>query len=463
MGTPVTTPSNDSRLQPQPIMENHPSYSRRSVLKLLGTSTAGAPFVTSNLMAAPPSNRVRHASFGAGGMAWSDLTQIANVPNVEITAVCDVDLNQTAEARKLFPKARIYQDWRELLDKEAANIDSVNVSTPDHMHAPIGVSAMQLGKHVYGQKPLAHDLHEVRRMTGLAAEKKVVTQMGIQIHSTAYYRIAAQVMKDGVIGKIIEIHSWCAKSWGDMGPKPEKEDPVPAGFNWDLWLGVCASRPFIGDSYYHPENWRKRLDFGTGTLGDMGCHIFDPIFMGLGLGAPVSVRSEGPSPNQWNWALDGKVIYQFKGTPLTAGETLSLFWHDGQASPPAGVVAQTGKAELPQSGSILIGTEGVMLLPHYKLPEFFPGDKFKDYQFPRIKGLNHWGQFIEACRGNDKTSADFAYAGPLTEAILVGGIASRFQNTTLKWNSADLSFDLPEANRFVRREYRDGWRIPQLG
>ncbi len=438
-------------------MQNLPIHSRRSVLKLLGTTAATAPFVTSNLMAQSPSKTVRHACFGAGGQAWSDLTQFANCKNIEIVAICDVDLKRTEDARKQFPNARIYQDWRELLAKEANNIDSVNVSTPDHMHAPIGMAAMQLGKHLYGQKPLAHDLHDVRKMTAMAAEKKVVTQMGIQCHATAYYRIAAQVMRDRVIGKVKEIHSWCAKSWGDMEMKPDKTDPVPEGFDWNLWLGVCAERPFIGDEYYHPENWRKRLDFGTGTLGDMGCHIFDPLFMGLGLGAPISVRSEGPPPNKWNWALDGRVTYQFKGTPLTEGEMFNLFWYDGAASPPADIIAQTGKTELPQSGSILIGTEGVMLLPHYQLPEFAPSEKFKDYKFPKIKGLSHYGQFIDACRGEDKTTADFAYAGPLTEAILIGGIASRFQNTTLKWNSPALKFDLAEANAFVRKDYRAGW------
>lgn len=444
-------------------MDHLSRFSRRSVLKLLGTTAAGAPFVSSRVMAQSPANTVRHACFGAGGQAWADLTQISNCKNVEIVAICDVDLSRTTEARKKFPDARIYQDWRELLDKEAKNIDSVNVSTPDHMHAAIGVSAMLLGKHVYGQKPLAHDLHEVRRMTDLAAEKKLVTQMGIQVHSSAYYRIAAQIMRDGAIGKVREIHSWCAKSWGDMTAKPDKTDPVSEGFDWDLWLGVCAKRPFIGGQYYHPGNWRKRLDFGTGTLGDMGCHIFDPLYMGLGLGAPVSVRSEGPVPNDCNWALDGKVIYQFKGTALTEGGTLNLFWYDGKASPPAEIIAQTGKTELPQSGSILIGTEGVMLLPHYNLPELAPRDKFKDYAIPRVKGLNHWGQFIDACRGTDKTTADFSYAGPLTEAILIGGIASRFPNTTLKWDSKQLKFDLAAANAFVRRDYREGWKVPGLG
>jgi len=448
---------------PAKFMKNPADYSRRSLLKLLGTTAATAPFVTSRLMARSPANTVRHACFGAGGQAWSDLTQIANCKNVEIVAVCDVDLNQMAQAKQRLPNARFYQDWRELLDKEANHLDSVNVSTPDHMHAPIGVSAMQLGKHVYGQKPLAHDLHEVRRMTELAAEKNVVTQMGIQCHATAYYRIAAQVMRDGAIGKIREIHSWCAKSWGDTVSKPDTTDPIPEGLDWNQWLGVCAERPFIGGEYYHPGNWRKRLDFGTGTLGDMGCHIFDPLFMGLGLGAPVAVRSEGPAPDTWNWALDGKVTYQFKGTPLTAGGTLDLFWYDGAANPPAEIIAQTGKTELPQSGSILIGTEGVMLLPHYQLPELSPAEKFKDYPLPRVSGHNHYGQFIDACRGEDKTTADFAYAGPLTEAILIGGIASRFPNTTLRWHSKELKFDLPAANAWVRRKYREGWRMADLG
>jgi predicted dehydrogenase len=438
-------------------MNNHPNFSRRSLLKLLGTSAASAPFVSSNLFAQETVKTIRHASFGAGGMAWSDLTQIAACKNVEIVAVCDVDLAQTANAKKKFPNARIYQDWRELLDKEANNIDSVNVSTPDHMHAPIGMRSMQLGKHIYGQKPLAHNLHEVRQMTELAQSAKIVTQMGIQVHSTAYYRIAAQVLKDLAVGKIKEVHSWSSKTWGDPTPRPDKTDPVPADFNWDSWLGVRAERPFIAGEYYHPGNWRKRLDFGTGTLGDMGCHILDPVFEGLGLGSPVSVRSVGPAPNAWNWAIDGKVIYTFDGTPATEGKTLQVTWYDGASRPPAEIIALLEGKEFPDQGSLFIGTEGVVLLPHIGLPEMFPKEKFKDYKLPKLKGLNHWEQFVDACRGKGETSANFAYSGPLTEAILLGGVASRFPNTTLAWSNKDLKFDLPAANQFVREEYRKGW------
>jgi predicted dehydrogenase len=444
-------------------MKSHPIHSRRSVIKLLGTAAAGAPFVTSNLMADSPSQKLRHACFGLGGMAASDLAHISNCKNVEIAAFCDVDLAKAAPARKKFPNARFYQDWREMLEKEVDKIDSVNVSTPDHMHAPMGVSAIQLGKHIYGQKPLAHNLHEVRRMTELAKDKKIVTQMGIQIHSTVYYRMAAQVIQDGAIGKIKDVHTWSSKTWGDPTAKPEKTDPVPESFDWDQWLGVCATRPFIGGDYYHSETWRKRLDFGTGTLGDMGCHILDPIFESLKLNAPVAVRSEGPVPNAWNWAIDGKVIYSFARTAMTEGESIDVTWYDGAARPPAEIIALLEGKPLPDQGSIFIGTEGVMLLPHVSRLELFSKEKFNDYKLPRVEGESHWEQFIKACQGNGKTSTDFAYAGPLTEAILLGGIASRFQNTTLKWNSPELKFDLAAADDFVRREYREGWKVQGLG
>lgn len=443
-------------------MKRHSYYSRREFVKTLGAAALVAPFITSNLIAEPPSMRVRHASFGAAGMAWADLTQIANCKNVEIVAVCDVDLTHMGEAKKRFPDARYYQDWRELLDKEHKNIDSVNVSTPDHMHAPIGVSAMQLGKHVYGQKPLAHEMHEVRRMTEIARKKKVVTQMGIQIHSDAYYRLAVRLVQDGAIGKIKEVHSWCNKSWGDMADRPDRSDPVPEGFDWNLWLGVCAERPFLGGEYYHPANWRKRLDFGTGTLGDMGCHIFDPVFESIGLVSPVSVRSEGPPPNEWNWALNGKVNYTFPGNGRTATDTLPVSWYDGTSQPPAEVIAMIEGEDFPGAGSIFVGTEGVMLLPHIGMPELFPKAKFKDFKFPHITGLKHWEQFVEACRGNDKTTANFDYAGPLTETILLGDIAARFPQTKLGWNAKKMKFNLADADRFIRREYRKGWSVKGL-
>ncbi len=435
-------------------MSQPTTHSRRSLLKILGTTAVGAPLLGSDLFARSPAKPLRHASFGADGMAWADLSEIARCENVEIVAICDVDLNRTTEARANFPAARVYQDWRELLDKEAGNIDSVNVSTPDHMHAPIALACMEAGKHVYGQKPLAHDLYEVRRMTEMAREKKVVTQMGIQVHSASEYRTAAKAIQDGTIGKIKEVHSWSSKSWGDPSTLPETADPVPEGLDWDLWLGVCAERPFI-KGYYHPGEWRKRLDFGTGTLGDMGCHILDPVFKGVGLKFPLSVRSEGPAPNATNWAVNGKVIYTYAATPACADKTMMLTWYDGNSSLPPEILAHLEETELPGQGSIFIGTEGTLLLPHVAQPVLFPKEKFKDHQIVKLPGESHWAQFTAACQGKGKTSADFDYAGPLTECILLGGVASRFPKTELAWNSADLEFDSEQANTFVRREYRE--------
>lgn len=443
-------------------MQTNRVFTRRNFLKTLGAAAAGAPFIARGLLAQSARRVLRHASFGVGGMGWSDLTQLAGDPAFKLVAFCDVDTKEGARAQKQFPEARFYRDWRELLEKEANNIDSVNVATPDHMHAPIAVSAMQLSKHVYGQKPLAHDLYEVRRLTQIAHQKKVVTQMGIQIHSAAAYRGAVKILQDGVIGKIKEVHSWCPKSWGDPSAKPDHADPVPETFDWNLWLGVCADRPFIGGAYYHPANWRKRLDFGTGTFGDMGCHIFDPVFKSLELTAPLSVRSEGPPPNQWNWALDSQIHYQFPGTRFTAEKMLPVTWYDGAARPPAEVIALLEKDELPNSGSIFIGTQGVLVLPHIARPQLYPDAKYRDFKFPDVGEANHWKSFVDACLGEGKTSAHFGYAGPLTEAVLLGGVASHFPKTTLEWNAHKLKFNLSEANQLVRRSYRKGWSVKGL-
>lgn len=443
-------------------MNRNQSFSRRSFLKTLGTAAIAAPFVTRGLMAQSPNSVLRHASFGTGGQAWSDLTMLSGVPRFKVVAVCDVDIDRTAEARKKFPDAKVYQDWRELLDKEAKNIDSVNVSVPDHMHAPIAMSAMHLGKHVYGQKPLAHDLYEVRRMTEEARRRKIVTQMGIQIHSSKAYRTGVKIIQSGAIGKIKEVHSWCNKSWGDPAPKPDRSDPVPGNFDWNLWLGVCAERPFIGDHYYHPSNWRKRLDFGTGTLGDMACHIFDPVFTSLELTEPISVRSEGLAPNEWNWALNSMIHYVFPGTKYTAEKTLPVTWYDGTSKPPAEVIALLEKDELPGIGSIFVGTEGVMVLPHVARAQLYPAAKFQDYKYPDQPEVSHWASYINACLGEGKTEANFDYAGPLTESVLTGSVALRFPQTTLEWNAKRLKFNLSEANHFVRRKYRKGWSVRGL-
>lgn len=451
---------------------------RRDFLKTLAAASATVPLLTERLAAADPAARIlRHASFGASGMAWYDIQNLTGSPHVKLVAVAEVDLTKAAEVKAAFPDVRIYQDWRELLRKEDRNIDSVNVTVPDHMHAVMAMAAMRRGKHVYCQKPLAHDLYEVRQLTKYARRRGVVTQMGIQIHSEIVYRQAVQLVQEGVIGRVREVHLWSNKKWGDTGVPPEWTEPVPEGFDWNLWQGVCGERPFVGDEYYHPGNWRKRLDFGTGTFGDMGCHIFDPVFSALALSSPLTVRSDGPAPDRWNWANDAKIHYVFPGNKFTEGDTLPVTWYDGDQLPPEAIqalvladdpnqrVTDEGKKlpGVPEQGSIIVGTEGTMLVPHVASARLFPLAKFADFKLPKLKPHNHWDQWVEACLGRDKTSTSFDYAGPLTETVLLGSVAVRFPGQTLEWNSARMRFpNVPAANAFVRRRYRKGWRARGL-
>ena len=240
----------------------------------------------------PPSGTVRLASFGANGMAFSTLDGIASHPKVKLVCVAEVDANRLDRVKKKYPEARIYEDWREMLRRERGQIDAACVGTPDHMHAPMAVRAMHAGLPVYVQKPLAHDIHEVRALMKMARDEKLATQMGIQVHSFREYKVAVKVIQSGAIGKVKEVHTWSEKKWGDTEKLPVTADAVPDGFNWDSWLGVAATRPFIKDAY-HPSNWRKRLDFGTATFGDMGCHILDPVFSALGLGRPFRFAAKG--------------------------------------------------------------------------------------------------------------------------------------------------------------------------
>jgi predicted dehydrogenase len=450
-------------------MQSPRPFNRRAFLKGAAASSIALPFFVPRLFSAPASNRVIHASFGASGMAAADLAEITRHPNVQFVAVADVEPSKAATLKQKFPELRVYQDWRELLDKEK-ELTSVNVSTPDHMHAPIGMSAMRRGLHMYGQKPLTHDIYETRKLTEYARDKKLVTQMGIQIHSSAVYRQAVVLVQTGAIGKVKEVHTWSSKKWGDTAPRPNRVDPVPAGFDWDLWLGVVEPQPFI-KGWCHPSEWRKRLDFGTGTFGDMGCHIYDPVFKALALTAPISVRSEGPAPNEHSWAINAVIHYVFPGTQYTEGKTVKVTWYDGDERPPTAIqdlVRVTNKNpdakpwKLADQGSIIIGTKGVLLVPHVDRPKLFPVEQYADFKMPATENANHWHQFIDAIQGKDKTQANFDYAGPLTEAVLLGSVATRFPNTTLEWNAKKLTFNVKDANKYVRRKYRKGWEVKGL-
>jgi len=419
-----------------------------------------APFVWRHTAGAAPSETVLHASFGASGMAGSDIGSLTASKNLKLVAVAEVDAGRAADIKKKFPDLRVYTDWRVLLDKEK-DLHSVNVSTPDHMHAPITMTAIHRGLHVYTQKPLTQTSYEARQLTKAAADKKVVSQMGIQIHSAAEHRTIVATVQAGAIGKVKEVHSWSGKQWGDRKPRPDRKDPIPPELDWDGWLGVAAERPYIGDGYYHPANWRKRLDFGTGTFGDMGCHILDPVYGSLALTTPTSVRSQGDAPNDDSWGLNATVWYRFPGTKYTA-DTLSLVWYNGESRPPAEIAREVG-GKLSGQGSIYLGTEGIMYSPYIGFPVLFPAEKFKGAKLPRLDAENHYLQFVEACRGNGTTSAPFSYSGPLTESVLLGCLATRFRNDTLQWDAKTLKVTNEEkANQFIRKTYRKGYEVEGL-
>ena len=231
---------------------------------------------------------------------------------------------------------------------------------------------------------------------------------------------------------------------------------MPATLNWDQWLGVAAARPFIA-GYYHPSEWRKRIDFGTGTFGDMGCHIYDPVFGSLRLTAPVSVRSEGPAPGEHSWAINSVIHYVFPGTRFTEGKTVNVTWYDGDERPPEEVQALIGRGSCPARAPSSSARKGVMLLPHIAMPVLFP-EQFQGLPHAQDGAANHYHQFVDAVLGKGKTSATFDYSGPLTEAVLLGRVATRFPQTTLDWDAKMKFKNSPEATRQVRRKYRKGWK-----
>jgi predicted dehydrogenase len=393
-------------------------------------------------------------------MARADIDSLTRSPNLRLVAVADVDLARTAEIRQRFPQATIYQDWRQLLDRER-DLNSANISTPDHMHGPITMSCLRRGLNVYTQKPLTQTIHESRQLARVARERNIVSQMGIQIHSHAVHRTVVATIQAGAIGRVREVHSWSNKTWGDRNPRPNRTDPVPAQFDWDQWLGVAATRPFI-QGYYHPGEWRKRLDFGTGTFGDMGCHILDPVFSSLALTAPRSVRSTGGAANADNWGLDAQVQYTFPGTRHTT-DTVTLTWYDGAARPPAALREQVGNRQLGDQGSLYIGENGVLFSPYIAPLVLYPVDRFRDYRIPQQENQDHYLQYVEAVRGNGSTSTPFRYSGPLTESVLIGTLSTRFPGEELRWDAENLRFTNSEAaTRLVRRTPREGWAVEGL-
>ena len=479
---------------------------KRDFLKKSSLGIAGLALAPSLIMCKQTptiSGRLRTAHIGVGGMGKADLNDISSHGSVDVTALCDVDANFLSAAKALHPNAKVFSDYRVMMKEMANDIDAVIVSTPDHTHAPAAMLAMNLDKPVYCQKPLTHHVSEARAMKKLAEEKQLVTQMGIQVHSFYDYKLATLLIQSGIIGKVHTVRAWSPKNWGYDGAVPEGSDPVPETLDWNLWQGTAAERPYK-EGVYHPGNWRKLMDYGCGTLGDMGVHIFDTPYNALELDVPRTIINECREPTGFGYPENNMVTYEFPQTKHTT-ETLKWVWYDGSGAPAAhedlilpgaekeqseqsketkkedasledklSLDAKTAEAgKLPDQGAMFIGEKGRLLLPHFmQLPKKIVDGKYVDISAEitavekannmgkpirnyESEGVKHYHQFVDACLGKDECTAPFSYAARLTETILLGVIAGRFPNQTLHWDSEKAKFSEDEANQYLKGTYRE--------
>ncbi len=414
----------------------------------------------------PPSEKLSVACIGVGGKGYDN---VRNVGTENIVALCDVDAERAADAFGMFPNARRYTDFRRLLDQEEKNIDAVVVSTPDHVHILASVMAMKMGKHVYCEKPLGHNIHEVRLATEVAQESRVATQMGNSGHSGNNYRTVVALIKARTIGEVKEVHTWCDNEWettprvvandgslpwGDQQPQPTP--PVPKHLKWDLWLGPAPERPY--HPAYHPISWRGWWDFGNGRLGDMGCHLIDLPFSALDLKYPLTVESEGPGRagrqvasrwliSRWTFPRPGDL------------PPVELTWYDGNKRPELLKEVNPPASNWPWY-VLFVGSKG-MLIAGMDTFKLYPEDKFAGVKRPQLspRGIHHAQEWITACKTGSPTGTNFGYSGPLTETVLLGTVAHR-AGMKIEWDPVNLkATNCPEADQFIRREYRKGYTL----
>lgn len=442
---------------------------RRRFLQSAGASAFGFSILSAGSARTYAANETLNiASIGAGGQARSDINGLASE---NMVAFADVDWGSAAKSFEEYPKAKRYKDYRRMLDEMSDEIDAVIVAIPDHQHFHASMTAMGYGKAVYTEKPLTHDVWEARELARAAREAKVATQMGNQRQANENTRLGIEFVMDEAIGPVHEAHIWTDRPsrglfdeyWPQGIDRPEKAEKVPDSLDWDLWLGTAPHREY--HSAYCPRDWRGWWDFGTGALGDIGCHFFDPVFRALNLGPALSVEASSSRVNAETYPLASKVTYHFPNR----GEMppVKLVWYDGGLRPsrppgiPEGVVMGT-------NGMMMIGTDGVLLddMGGWKM---YPEARATEYgappkKLPRSPG--HHAEFIRAVKGGEPCGSNFDWAGPLTETVLLGNIALRpelredLTTKKLLWDSDKLRFTNHEpANAFVRRQFREGWEI----
>lgn len=477
---------------------NTSNTSRRTFIKHAGMAAAAFTivprFVLGNGYRAP-SDMLQVAGIGAGGKGESDLANFAASGKAQVAFLCDVDDRRAAESRAAFPKAKYYKDFREMLDKEHKHIDAVSVSTPDHNHAVQALTAMQLGKHVYVQKPLTHDIYEARMLTEAARKYKVVTQMGNQGASGDGVRQLMEWHNAGLLGDVHTVYCWTDRPvWPQGIPWPAEKAEVPKELDWNLWLGTAPYRDYVEKLV--PFNWRGWWDYGTGALGDMGCHIIEPPFRVLNLNYPTAVTASvgsvyvdefrrGYFPE--SCPPSSHVILTFPGQ--NGKSDIKMHWMDGGIQPER--PEELGPNERMGDGGngvVFVGTKGKMMCGTYGMfPSLLPTSRNEETKVPqtikRVPGgsQGHYAQWVEACiagYGNMELSSPFDIAGPLTETVLMGNLAIRShdirtprkdepnrynypgRNIKLLWDGANMKVtNFDEANQFVKRQYREGWKL----
>jgi len=406
-----------------------------------------------------PNEKLNIAGIGVGGQGGND---IDNLKSENIVALCDVDDAYAGKVYKRYPNAKTYRDFRVMLEKQK-DIDAVVVGTPDHLHAVVSMTAIQLGKHVYCEKPLTHSIHEARAIAEAAREAKVATQMGNQGQASEESRVLCELIWDGAIGNVREIHGWCNRN-PSISPRgmarPQGSSPVPATLDWDLWLGPAPVRPYV-EHVYQPFIWRGWWDFGTGVLGDIGCHNFSAIFKALKLGHPTTVEATStaaqcpPEVNNESAPTASIVYYEFPAVGDRPPVTLT--WYDGGLMPHRPEELEPGLQFGGGDGMMYIGDKGKMLnhriIPESRMKEHGPPPK----KLPRSPG--HYQEWINACKGGEPAGANFDFAGPLTEVVLLGNIAIR-TGKKLSWDGPNMAItNVPEANPYINPPYREGWTL----
>jgi predicted dehydrogenase len=413
-----------------------------------GTAVIAAPAF---LRAKSPNDKLNVALIGVGGQGGYQLDDAKRLENV--VAICDIDENILDGVGQSLPQAKRYFDFRKMLEEMESKIDAVMVSTPDHTHAPASAMAMKMGKHCYCEKPLAHTVYETRFLAQLAKEKKLVTQMGTQIHAQNNYRRAVEIIQAGVLGPITEVLTWCPRDWSGA-KRPTDNPPVPDNIHWDEWIGPAPFRPY--NPCYLPANWRRWWDFGNGTQGDMACHIMDMPFWALKLRYPTSIEAKGPPVDPESAPNKLCVTYEFPARD--ADPPLKLTWYDGSSRPP---FPPGEEIPLGGIGALFIGKEG-MLRVDYETHKLYPTEKFKDFKAPPEtipNSIGHHEEFFAACKNGGPTTCNFDYSGALTESVLLGGVAFKTGEKIL-WDGPNLKVTNSEAaQKLIAREYRQGWTL----